>query len=74
MTEIVASCYMTIKDKKGQTYKGSSQAKDHEDTIEIFDWSFSVTQKQTANMQSDKKTGKSVSSPGNFKFSKFVLK
>lgn len=68
---MTASCYMTVKDKNGQVYKGSSQAKDHEDTIEIFDWNFSVNQKQTANMQSDKKNGKSVSSPSRFKFSKF---
>jgi type VI secretion system Hcp family effector len=62
---------MTITDKNGQVYKGSSQAKDHEDTIEIFDWNFSVTQEQTANMQSDQKKGKPTSSPSTFKFSKF---
>lgn len=68
---MTTSCYMTIKDKKGQIYKGNSQAKDHEDTIEMFDWSFSVNQTQAANMQSDQKKGKPTSSPSHFKFSKF---
>jgi len=68
---MTTSCYMTIKDKKGQVYKGSSQAKDHEDTIEIFDWNFSVDQAQTGNVQGDQKKGKSASLASHFKFSKF---
>lgn len=68
---MTTSCYMTIEDKKGQIYKGSSQAKHHEDTIEIFDWSFSVTQTKTGSMQGDNKKSKSLSQPSEFSFSKF---
>lgn len=68
---MTASCYMTVTDKNGKIYEGSSQAKDHEKTIEISDWSFSVHQTQAANMQSDKKKGKPTSFPSTFQFSKF---
>jgi type VI secretion system Hcp family effector len=68
---MTASCYMTITDKNNQVYKGSSIAKDHEGTIEIFDWSFSVSQTETASMENTAKKGKSTSKPSEFSFSKF---
>lgn len=68
---MTTSCYMTIEDKNGQIYKGSSQAKDHEDTIEIFNWSFSVNQTKTGDMQGNNKKSKSLSQPTEFSFSKF---